>query len=632
MITFFVALAALIVGYCTYGLFVTLVFKPDDRRTPCQVHPDGVDYVPLPIWRAFLIQLLNIAGLGPIFGALSGAIWGPSVYLWIVLGTIFAGAVHDYLSGMLSMRNDGASISELTGMYLGPTMKTVMRIFSVVLLVMIGVVFMVGPAQLLGRMIMGAGRDFNLPRTAAVSIQAAPAVAAPKTEAEKTAAPKADEGKVPVEAKPAPIEEAKPEAPAEEAKPAPVEEVKPEAPAAEVKPVPAEEVKPETPAEEAKPAPTEEAKPEAAAAEEVKLAAEPEMVYGLTEAEWVKYLTIAILVYYFLATLLPIDKVIGRFYPIFGLCLILMAVLIGGATVMNHLNGTHPMIELWDGLYNMHPKGATTPIWPLMFITVACGAISGFHATQSPMMARCLTSERQGRFVFYGAMVSEGIIALIWASAGIAFYNTFGSPITTEGLFLAKGGNSATVYDISKGLLGSMGSILALLGVVACPITSGDTAFRSARLTLADWFKIDQKAIKPRLMLALPLLLIGYAISFVDYSIVWRYFSWSNQTLAMIALWAGAVYLCRNVSPISGFMAAIPATFMSAVSSTYFCFAPECLGFATKFGAGLSLCGVTVNGVQLSYGVGLVFALVLLSIFFGVYRSSNYYNSLKKGA
>ena len=615
MITFFVALAALIVGYCTYGLFVTLVFKPDDRRTPCQVHPDGVDYVPLPIWRAFLIQLLNIAGLGPIFGALSGAIWGPSVYLWIVLGTIFAGAVHDYLSGMLSMRNDGASISELTGMYLGPTMKTVMRIFSVVLLVMIGVVFMVGPAQLLGRMIMGAGRDFNLPRTAAVSIQAAPAVAAPKTEAEKTAAPKADEGKVPVEAKPAPIEEAKPEAPAEEAKPAPIEEAKPEAPA-----------------EEAKPAPAEEAKPEAAAAEEVKPVAEPEMVYGLTEAEWVKYLTIAILVYYFLATLLPIDKVIGRFYPLFGLCLLLMAVLIGGATVMNHLNGTHPMIELWDGLYNMHPKGATTPIWPLMFITVACGAISGFHATQSPMMARCLTSERQGRFVFYGAMVAEGIIALIWASAGIAFYNTFGSPITTEGLFLAKGGNSATVYDISKGLLGSMGSILALLGVVACPITSGDTAFRSARLTLADWFKIDQKAIKPRLMLALPLLLIGYAISFVDYSIVWRYFSWSNQTLAMIALWAGAVYLCRNVSPISGFMAAIPATFMSAVSSTYFCFAPECLGFATKFGTGLSLCGVTVDGVQLSYGVGLVFALVLLSIFFGVYRSSNYYNSLKKGA
>ena len=632
MITFFVALAALIVGYCTYGLFVTLVFKPDDRRTPCQVHPDGVDYVPLPIWRAFLIQLLNIAGLGPIFGALSGAIWGPSVYLWIVLGTIFAGAVHDYLSGMLSMRNDGASISELTGMYLGPTMKTVMRIFSVVLLVMIGVVFMVGPAQLLSRMIMGAGRDFNLPRTAAVSIQAAPAVAAPKTEAEKTAAPKADEGKVPVEAKPAPIEEAKPEAPAEEAKPAPVEEVKPEAPAAEVKPVPAEEVKPETPAEEAKPAPTEEAKPEAAAAEEVKPVAEPEMVYGLTEAEWVKYLTIAILVYYFLATLLPIDKVIGRFYPIFGLCLILMAVLIGGATVMNHLNGTHPMIELWDGLYNMHPKGATTPIWPLMFITVACGAISGFHATQSPMMARCLTSERQGRFVFYGAMVAEGIIALIWASAGIAFYNTFGSPITTEGLFLAKGGNSATVYDISKGLLGSMGSILALLGVVACPITSGDTAFRSARLTLADWFKIDQKAIKPRLMLALPLLLIGYAISFVDYSIVWRYFSWSNQTLAMIALWAGAVYLCRNVSPISGFMAAIPATFMSAVSSTYFCFAPECLGFATKFSEGLTLCGVTVDGVQLSYGIGLVFALVLFSIFFGVYRSANYYKSLKKGA
>ena len=336
MVSFFVSLAILIVGYIVYGAIVEKVFKPDDRPTPCMEHPDGVDYVPMSSGRAFLIQLLNIAGLGPIFGALSGAIWGPSVYLWIVFGTIFAGGVHDFLSGMLSIRNDGASISEIVGKYLGPVMKNIMRVFSVVLLVMVGVVFMVGPAGLLAKLT-------------------------------------------------------------------------------------------------------------------------PNVLD-------VKFWTIVVLIYYFLATLLPIDKIIGKLYPIFGACLIIMAVGIGGATVLR--SGSHPMMEMT--LKNLHPDGK--PIWPLMFITVACGAISGFHATQSPMVARCLKTEKDGRKIFYGAMVAEGIIALIWASAGIAFYNG------TGGLLAMNGGNSETVYDMSIGLLGTVGGVLAMIGVIACPITSGDTA------------------------------------------------------------------------------------------------------------------------------------------------------------
>ncbi|MBQ6772991.1 MAG: carbon starvation protein A [Synergistaceae bacterium] len=497
MYSFLGGLVILILGYCIYGAIVDKIFAPDDRKTPCVEHPDGVDFMPISAGRAFLIQLLNIAGLGPIFGALSGAIWGPQVYLWIVFGTILAGAVHDYLVGMLSMRNDGASVSEITGKYLGGFMLQVMRLFSVVLLVMVGVVFMVGPAGLLARLFVQG--------TGAVSGGASAA-----TE-----------------------------------------------------------------------------------------------LWGYGVKDWTKILTIVILVYYFLATLLPIDKVIGKIYPLFGLCLIFMALGIGGMTVYNHIQGTKPMIELWEGLYNMHPDAANQPIWPLMFITVACGAISGFHATQSPLMARCLTSERQGRFVFYGAMVAEGIIALIWASAGIAFYNTgIGGDLTkftTEALYQIKGGNPNSVYEISIGLLGPIGSILAILGVVACPITSGDTAFRSARLTIADWFKIDQKGFAPRLILAFPLLAAGYFISLADYSIVWRYFSWSNQTLAMIALWAGAVYLCRNVGAGKGFIAAIPATFMSAVSVTYFCIAPECYLMLDR---------------TLAYGIGIGVAILFFAIYY----------------
>ncbi|MBQ7150929.1 MAG: carbon starvation protein A [Synergistaceae bacterium] len=500
MYSFLGGILILLFGYFVYGVILEKVFRSDDRKTPCLIHPDGVDYVPVKPLQAFLIQLLNIAGLGPIFGALSGAIWGPQVYLWIVFGTIFAGAVHDYLAGMISMRNDGASISEITGKYLGGFMLQVIRLFSVILLIMVGVVFMVGPAGLLALMVTQG-------TSGAITASSAPAV-----------------------------------------------------------------------------------------------------VWEMNAAEWTKVLTVIILIYYFLATLLPFDKIIGKIYPVFGFCLIFMAIGIGGVTVYNHLNGTKPMIELWEGFYNMHPKAESTPIWPLMFITVACGAISGFHATQAPMISRCLTSERQGRFVFYGAMVAEGMIALIWAAAGIAFYNPAGDGFSTAGLLAIGGGNSTSVYQISVGLLGPIGSVLALLGVVACPITSGDTAFRSARLVIADWFKIEQKDFLPRLAIALPLLLLGYGISFLDYNVVWRYVAWSNQTLAMIALWAGAVYLCRSVGQSKALIAAIPATFMSAVSVTYFCIAEECYLMLEK---------------NLAYGIGVGAAL----LFFAIYLSKNFFRS-----
>ncbi|MCB6344347.1 MULTISPECIES: carbon starvation protein A [Enterocloster] len=464
MVSFLGGLVLLIAGYFLYGSFVERVFHPDSRQTPAYAMEDNVDFVPMSTSRAFLVQLLNIAGLGPIFGALSGALWGPVVYIWIVLGTIFAGGVHDYLSGMLSERNNGASISEIVGKYLGPVMAVVMRIFSVILLVMVGVVFMVGPAGLIALL---------------------------------------------------------------------------------------------TP-----------------------------------EALNVQFWTIVILIYYFLATLLPIDKIIGKLYPIFGICLIVMALGIAGATL--YYSGTRPMLEIWDHVENMYP-GKELPIWPLMCITVACGAISGFHATQSPMMARCIKSEKEGRKVFYGAMVAEGVIALIWASAGIAFYyDRAGAGTGLQALLAAKGGNSTTVYDMSIQLLGGVGGVLAMLGVIACPITSGDTAFRSARLTIADWFKIDQKDTKKRLMLSVPLLLAGYGISFLDYNTIWRYFSWSNQTLAMMALWAAATYVCRFVGKNYGWIAAVPATYMTSVSVAYILQAQEGFRLPAALSNGVGICAAVV--------------------------------------
>ena len=474
MISFLLCLAILIAGYFFYGKVVENTFGPDDRETPAVRINDGVDYVVLPQWKLFMIQLLNIAGLGPIFGALSGALWGPIVFLWITFGTIFAGGVHDYFSGMLSERNDGVSISEISGIYLGKTMKNVMRVFSVVLLVMVGTVFAVGPAGLLQLLCSNA-----------------PGILSSKM-----------------------------------------------------------------------------------------------------------FWLILILVYYFIATFLSIDKLIGKIYPIFGICLIVMAVGVG----LGIFTKGYEIPEIWSHVYNMHPKA--TPIWSFMFITVACGAISGFHATQSPLMARCLKSEKQGHFVFYGAMVSEGIIALIWAAAGCALY-------TGEELLALGGGGSTAVYDVCKKTMGGVGIALAMLGVIACPITSGDTAFRSARLVLADWFHLDQKVWKNRLLMCVPVLGIGAfmgignALVKIDYTIIWRYFSWTNQTLAMIVLWCASMFLFYEKK--NYWITAVPATFMTAVSITYFMLGNECLGqFLNKGG---------VYNTALAYPVGIVFAALFLGIF-----------------
>ena len=469
MISFFICLALLIGGYFVYGKIVENTFAPDDRETPAVRINDGVDYVVMPKWKLFLVQLLNIAGLGPIFGAMQGALWGPVVFLWITFGTIFAGGVHDYFSGMLSERNDGASISEVCGIYLGGVMKNVMRVFSVVLLVMVGTVFAVGPAGLIVTLLKNGG------------------------------------------------------------------------------------------------------------------------VTGmLTSSEMWLWI---ILAYYFIATFISIDKIIGRIYPLFGICLIIMAVgVIFGIFI--HPEFTIP--EIWSHFYNMHPKG--TPVWSFMFITVACGAISGFHSTQSPLMARCMKSEKQGHFVFYGAMVAEGVIALIWAAAGCAIYEVSGGLSTGLSAVLASG-QSAAIYDVCIKTMGSVGVALAMIGVIVCPITSGDTAFRSARLVLADWFKIDQNKFSKRLILCVPLLAVGAFVGHLDYSIVWRYFSWTNQTLAMIVLWTASMYLFREKK--NCWITAVPATFMSAVSMTYFFCAPECLHLSTT----------------IAYPVGLVLAALFLGIF-----------------
>lgn len=488
MISFILCLALLIVGYLTYGKVVDNTFGPDDRETPAVRINDGVDYVVMPQWKLFLVQLLNIAGLGPIFGALQGALWGPVVFLWITFGTIFAGGVHDYFSGMISERNDGSSIAEVTGKYLGSLMQNVMRVFSVVLLIMVGTVFAVCPAGLIVTLFKNSGASGLL----------------------------------------------------------------------------------------------------------------------TTTLFWL----IIILTYYFIATFISIDKIIGKIYPVFGICLIIMAV---GVIIGIYTNPEFTIPEIWSHFYNMHPSG--TPIWSFMFITVACGAISGFHSTQSPLMARCMKSEKQGHFVFYGAMVAEGIIALIWAAAGCALYKTTGGLNTGLAEVLA-GGQSAAIYDVCFRTMGGIGVALAMIGVVVCPITSGDTAFRSARLTLADWFHIDQGSYANRLKLCIPVLGagavlgIGNATGLIDYTVIWRYFSWTNQTLAMIVLWAASMFLFTEKK--NYWVTAVPATFMSAVSATYFILAPECLG---GFINAKTAEGAVVYNTALAYPVGIVFAGLMLFLF-----------------
>ena len=488
MISFLLCLAVLIVGYFVYGKIVDNTFGPDDRETPAVRINDGVDYVVMPQWKLFLVQLLNIAGLGPIFGAMQGALWGPVVFLWITFGTIFAGGVHDYFSGMMSERNDGASIAEITGKYLGPVMQNIMRVFSVVLLIMVGTVFAVGPAGLIVELCNQSGASGVL----------------------------------------------------------------------------------------------------------------TSLLFWL----------IIILAYYFIATFISIDAVIGKIYPIFGICLIIMAI---GVIFGIFTNSAYTIPEIWEHFGSMHPSG--TPIWSFMFITVACGAISGFHSTQSPLMARCMKSEKQGHFVFYGAMVCEGIIALIWAAAGCSLYEVVGGKNTGLAAALAMG-QSKAIYDVCSKTMGGIGIALAMIGVVVCPITSGDTAFRSARLTLADWLKLDQKSMKNRLILCIPVLGvgaflgIGNALGKIDYTIIWRYFSWTNQTLAMIVLWAASMYLFYEKK--NYWITAVPATFMSAVSATYFLLGNECLGklINTKTAE-----GATVYNTAVAYPIGILVAALFLGIF-----------------
>lgn len=454
MVSFSICLLALVVGYFVYGRVVERIFGPDrGRKTPALERPDGVDYVVLPRWKIFMIQFLNIAGLGPIFGAILGAKFGVSSYLWIVLGTIFAGAVHDYTAGMLSLRYGGKSLPELIGMCLGKYAKQLMVVFTVVLMVLVGAVFVDGPAQLLTRLT-------------------------------------------------------------------------------------------------------------------------PE---HLDTTFWI----VVVFAYYILATLLPIDKIIGRIYPVFGAALLFMAV---GIMVMLYVHRPD-LPELWEGMPNPQPEGL--PIFPIMFISIACGAISGFHATQSPMMARCMTNERQGRPIFYGAMVCEGIVALIWAAAATYFFHREG---------FAESNAAVVVNDITVGWLGTFGSILAMLGVIAAPITSGDTAFRSARLIVADSLKIDQKSVLKRLYICIPMFLaaIGilvYSMSDADgFARIWRYFAWSNQTLAVFTLWAVTVWLFRERKCY--WITLIPALFMTAVCTTYLFIAPE--GFSWAAGTSYTVGGVCV--------------------------------------
>lgn len=469
MISFTLSLLLLIAGYFFYGKFVSAVFGQDaSRPTPVTRLADGVDFVKLPTWKVFLIQFLNIAGLGPIFGAIMGVMFGPAAFLWIVFGTIFAGAVHDYMAGMLSLRRDGASLPEIVGDNLGSRIKNAMRAFSLLLMILVGAVFVYNPADLLAMLT-------------------------------------------------------------------------------------------------------------------------PE---HLDKMFWI----VVIFAYYMLATLLPIDKLIGKLYPLFGIALLFMAV---GILTMLYVHAAE-MPEIWTDFYNHKANPDANPIFPMMFVSIACGAISGFHATQSPMMARCLNNEKHARPVFYGAMVTEGIVALIWAAAAITSTGGY------DGLENTLGNSSPAVLvnNISKSWLGTAGGILAILGVIAAPITSGDTALRSARLIASDFMSVQQRSIAKRLMISLPIFIICFIIMLLPYEALWRYFAWCNQVLSVFTLWAITVFLSREKKAY--IITLIPALFMTAVTVTYIFYAPE--GFssltdilwqqAIPYEAALGI-GLTVSGIFL---------------------------------
>lgn len=447
MYSFLISLLALVAGYFIYGKVIEKVFGIDSsRKTPAITHADGVDFIPMPAWKVYMIQFLNIAGTGPIFGAIMGAKFGPSSYLWIVLGCIFAGAVHDYMTGMLSIRNNGAGLPDLVGNYLGKGTRTFILAFSIIVLMLVGTVFVFSPALILGD-IAGDGSKMAI-------------------------------------------------------------------------------------------------------------------------MLWVGI----IFLYYLLATLMPIDKIIGRIYPLFAFALIFMA-----AALMVCLFVKWPALpEIWDGLGNLGESEGLLkgqPIFPCLFITIACGAVSGFHATQSPLMARCVSDEKLGRPVFYGAMITEGIVALIWATVSSWFFFDGGAAATGAALTASA---PDVVVKVSESWLGVLGGILAILGVVAAPITSGDTAFRSARLIVADFMHLTQKPIRNRLMISIPLFIIAgfllwYNIADEDgFNVIWRYFGWANQTLAVFMLWTATAYLVKNKKGLAYMITMLPAAFMTSVCTTYY--------------------------------------------------------------
>lgn len=427
MILFLSAVICLILGYVIYGKIVEKIFGIDEKAvTPAVAKCDNVDFMVLPTWRVFLIQFLNIAGLGPVFGAILGALYGPVALLWIVFGSIFAGAVHDYMAGMISLKEDGKSLVPLVEKYLGSKIKIAFLIFMVLFLLLLGSVFAMSPAHMIADM-------FKI-----------------------------------------------------------------------------------------------------------------DFVWCL----------ICIFIYYFLATLLPIDKIIGRFYPLFALLLIVVTVALMFVLFTSDKD-FYPELTI----INMHPQHL--PIFPLMFVTIACGALSGFHATQSPMMSRCLANEKNGRAIFYGAMITEGLVALMWATLGMAFY----SGCDGLGNAVAQGGPGGVVSEISKGFLGNIGGMMAVLAVVVLSITSGDTAFRSARLTIGDYWMKENRTVKKRLLISVIVLSGGIAMSFFNLTTIWTYFGWANQCLATITLWMATFYLKRKGKNF--WLTLVPAGFITSVCVTY---------------------------------------------------------------
>ncbi|GAD90175.1 MULTISPECIES: carbon starvation protein A [Vibrio] len=477
MMWFLTCVVALVAGYFIYGSIVEKIFGiNENRQTPAITKPDGVDFVPMPTKKVYLVQLLNIAGVGPIFGPIMGALYGPAAMLWIVLGCVFAGAVHDYFSGMLSVRNGGASVPTLTGRYLGTGAKHFMNIFAIVLLLLVGVVFVSAPAGMITNLIN-----------------------------DKTS-----------------------------------------------------------------------------------------LDVSMTT------MVVIIFIYYIIATIVPVDKIIGRFYPLFGALLIFMSVGLIGAVAVSSDYSVLGNFQVSDMFSNMNPHDL--PLWPALFITIACGAISGFHATQSPLMARCIENEKNGRFVFYGAMIGEGIIALIWCALALSF---FGSVDSLSDV-VANGGPGKVVYDASFGLLGVFGGVLAFLGVVILPITSGDTAFRSSRLILAEYFNLEQRTMRNRLLMAVPLFIVGGILTQVDFGVIWRYFGFANQTTAVMMLWTASAYLLRYNK--FHWITTIPAMFMTTVCITFILNNSK-LGFgldmqiSTIIGV-IAMLGITATVIKISKGKG----------------------------